>query len=456
MRGISPTLRWVLGWSVVVMSSVFSSGASAQTWSLATTLAREGSPSDQSFGLNVATDGETIMVGAQSEASPASNAGAVYVYTVEGSTQTQKIVLANQRTNDQLGGSIGLLGDHAILGTKRISGGFAVFFERRSGAWMEGQRFDARSASPDASEGAFGNAVLMGRDLALVTAPKEKSDTGAVYVYAREGGTWTLRQRLEASDATKSDFFGLGIALSGDTLAVGAPGNLLYPTERGGVYVFERRSGSFVETAHLTFPEAGGPPDVAFGGSVAIDESTLAVGAAPGKMKGNGRVILYSRAADTWQVAQSLSMPDEESFGVGVLLHRDTLSTRASTGYTRGLHVFTRQAGMFAHVQRIEVDNPSMSIAGGAALYGGTLVIGLGYDMGGKAFVYRNARLDAGAAATDGGAGQGAESSASTSSQPGAGCSVSAPAADRGAPSALLLLLLVAIPLILRRARLLA
>ena len=48
------------------------------------------------------------------------------------------------------------------------------------------------------------------------------ADAGSAYVFVRSGGTWTQQQKLTAPDAAAGDRFGFSVAVSGDTVVVGA------------------------------------------------------------------------------------------------------------------------------------------------------------------------------------------------------------------------------------------
>jgi len=48
------------------------------------------------------------------------------------------------------------------------------------------------------------------------------SESGAAYVFVRSGGLWSQQAYLKASNTGMGDGFGLSVALSGDTLVVGA------------------------------------------------------------------------------------------------------------------------------------------------------------------------------------------------------------------------------------------
>ena len=53
-------------------------------------------------------------------------------------------------------------------------------------------------------------------------ADNSASDTGAAYVFTRTSGTWSQQAYLKASNTGAGDHFGTAVAISGDTVAVGA------------------------------------------------------------------------------------------------------------------------------------------------------------------------------------------------------------------------------------------
>ena len=164
----------------------------------------------------------------------------------------------------------------------------------------------------------IGNALAMSGDgtTMAVGAPHESSaargingnqndnslyNSGAVYVYVRQGNTWTQQAYIKASNPGRSDTFGLSLALSrdGNTLAVAAPWESSAATgvngnqsddsipQAGAVYVFTRAGNAWSQHAYLKASNTGrrgAGDDIEgdqFGFSVALsaDGSTLAVGA---------------------------------------------------------------------------------------------------------------------------------------------------------------------------------
>ncbi len=158
------------------------------------------------------------------------------------------------------------------------------------------------------------------------------TNSGAVYVYARQGGQWALQAYLKASNPGADDVFGSAIGLSadGNTLAVGSIGedsnaigtngnqfNNAAP-DSGAAYIFQRSDGTWVQSTYLkaTNTAAG----ALFGSALVVsgDGNTLVVGArgesgnATGVngvpvdygATGSGAAYVYRRSATSW-VAQA-------------------------------------------------------------------------------------------------------------------------------------------------------
>ena len=154
----------------------------------------------------------------------------------------------------------------------------------------------------------FGYSVAISGDTLAVGTPYEDSnatgvndedgqsddnafDSGAVYVFTRTGDTWTQQAYIKASNTGAGDNFGYSVALSGDTLAVGGPGEASNATGvndpdgqlngdaafSGAVYVFTRTGDIWTQQAYIKASNTD--ENDLFGYSVALSGDTLAVGA---------------------------------------------------------------------------------------------------------------------------------------------------------------------------------
>jgi hypothetical protein len=119
-------------------------------------------------------------------------------------------------------------------------------------------------AADGASGDGFGASVVLSGNTLVVGSPYG-AGAGATYIFTGSGATWTQIAKLTASDGIAGSQFGFAVAISGNTVAVGAP------VQTGGaVYLFvEPATGwaDMTETAKLTYTGGDFGYCVAFGGA---------------------------------------------------------------------------------------------------------------------------------------------------------------------------------------------
>lgn len=181
---------------------------------------------------------------------------------------------------------------------------------------------------------------------------------GAVYVYQRQGEDRIEEAKLLPASSQPGDRFGLRVALSGDTLAVGAPYKQVSPggNAAGAVYLFQRQGETWVEQALLTAPD-GAPFDL-FGGAIALEGDTLVVGARSADLPGvvnAGAVYVFQRESggSDWALQARLEAEGgavRDYFGQEVVLYEDRLLVAApgqddrSAGQNSGaVYIFERR-----------------------------------------------------------------------------------------------------------------
>jgi hypothetical protein len=266
------------------------------------------------FGRSVALEGDTLAVGAVSE-------GAVYVFTRTNGTWRQQGVVrppAFASSMDQFGFRVALSGDTLAV---------AARYEDSGAAGVNGDETD-----------------------------NSADNSGAVYVFTRSGGVWSRQAFIKASNPNVSDWFGQGLALSGDTLAVGASREASSATGingnqadnsasgSGAVYVFTRTSGSWSQQAYVKASNAAAADG--FGSAVALEGDTMAVGAsgedsgatgvdgnpADESASASGAVYVFARTAGAWSQQAYLKASNtgaDDLFGAEVALSGDTLAVNA-------------------------------------------------------------------------------------------------------------------------------
>jgi hypothetical protein len=302
-------------------------------WTQQAYLKASNTKEGQRFGRSVAISGDTvadtIAIGAPGEASldgtqvdiSGSNVGAVYVFVRNGATWTQQAYLkASNADTDDLFSEVTLEDDVLVVGARGegsaatgIDGdqtndaspgaGAAYVFARNAGTWS--QTTYIKSSNAEAGD-SFGLVSLSGDSLAVGAVGENSGstgvggsqsdnsqvDAGATYLFAHNaGGNWVQQAYIKASNTDAGDGFGR-VALEGDRLVVGAPGENSNATGIGGnqlddsfvdagaVYLFVRAGSIWSQAAYVkaSNTDAGD----SFGAGVTLWGSIFAVGA-PGE-----------------------------------------------------------------------------------------------------------------------------------------------------------------------------
>jgi len=307
------------------------------------------------FGLSVALSGDTALVAAPGGTTLGAAAGAVYVFVRDGDVwvEQQKLTAPDAEAIDTFGVSIALAGDLALIGASRsdsgpvTDAGAAYVFARQGDTWNLEQKL---TASDGAENDYFGGHVALSGDIALIGAAADDTaagtDAGSAYVFVRAGGAWSEQQKLAALDSDSGQrFFGQALALAGDVAFVSARYGSYPPgSGNGAVYVFTGSGGDWIETQRLTAPDPQGP--FAFGEAIALSGDTAVIGAPyvdGGAQTNADAAYVFRLGADAWAVQQALTAPvggSADSFARAVALEGDTAFVSA-----HGDDVFGNDAG---------------------------------------------------------------------------------------------------------------
>lgn len=215
----------------------------------------------------------------------------------------------------------------------------------------------------------FGSAVAVDGALLVVGSREDVGNAfasygpGAVTVFRRAGGAWSVEARLVAGDGEDRDAFGaaLDVDASAEVVVVGAP-RADGAGASGKAYVFERQpSGAWVETARFV----GAPGRERFGAAVAVRGGTLAIG----QPDFGAEVHLVERGpSGAWSGAGALPRPatvfDGSEFGEALAMDGDLLVVGApgedAQSYDSGAaYVFRRTAPGAAFAEEARLEHPS-------------------------------------------------------------------------------------------------
>ena len=236
------------------------------------------------------------------------------------------------------GRSLDLDGSTLIVGAHRFWGGrgLAFMFEHAGSAWSQTA---VLSGTPFAADVNFGNTVRVSGDTVAIGQPGAGimfNTPGAVEIYRKVSGLWTLQQRISPNDGmVLADAYGYTLALDGDHLAVWADGI---------VRAYARAAGTFGETWSAALTPASPERQ-----NVALSGTLLAVG-----RPGSEDVVLYRRQlGGSYLVEKTLVSPAAAPAFFGRSVAADgSLVIVGAPGANRA-YVFRRGLNLLALLQRI-------------------------------------------------------------------------------------------------------
>lgn len=245
----------------------------------------QGAARDE-LGVAIAQSGDWLALG-----SPGVQAdrGALRLYLCDGEscTHEQTLAPAELQAGDGFGRVVAIDGNQLAVASPGRNDGAVFLFERVGGSWSLRQRLDA----PAAGEG-FGAALAIAGSRLYVGAPGADNNAGAVEVYLDGGTSWNSEARLLASLSEAGASYGHALAVNGARLAVGAPGasdGLPGSHAQGTV---ELRSALPPFALQTTLNAPGQPQGARFGSAVALGADRALIGA-PKAAAGAGRAWAF-------------------------------------------------------------------------------------------------------------------------------------------------------------------
>ncbi len=315
-------------------------------WAQQAYLKASNSSTNDAFGTSVAISGDTVVIGATGEDSNATgvngnqsnnstaNSGAAYVFIRTGTVWTQQAYLKPSNTSFSwvFGSAVAAHGDTVVVGAQGegnsatgINGnqnlgsasgsGAAYVFTRSSTVWT--QQAYIKASNTDAGD-FFGGNVALENNLLVVGAHAERSlstgvngndaddsgvNCGAAYVFTRSGNTWSQQAYLKGNTTASGDLFGTAVAVHGEMIAIGAPGQSQSQggingggqsgsgDDSGTVYIFSRTNSTWSQSfyAKASPPVTGGDLGVA----VALSSEHVAAAAGTTVPFGDSIGVVY-------------------------------------------------------------------------------------------------------------------------------------------------------------------
>jgi hypothetical protein len=273
-------------------------------------LASDGAAGDV-FGWSVSLYGDTALIGAYGHDDNGNDSGSAYVFTRTGTTWTQqaKLLASDGAAGDVFGCYVSLSGDTALIGAAGGNSlkGSAYVFTRTGTTWTQQAKL---IASDGAANDGFGFPVALNDDTALITAYQDDDngvDSGSTYVFTRTGTTWTQQAKLLASDGAAGDWFGIRIALDGDTALLGANYDDDNGANSGSAYVFTRTGTTWTQQQKLLSSDGAAGDELCY---VALDGDTALISASQDDDNGvnSGSVYVFTKVGLTFTITGGLGI----------------------------------------------------------------------------------------------------------------------------------------------------
>ena len=404
---------------------------------------------DSNYGESIAISGNTMVVGAYGDSSGAVGingdeedgskpyAGAVHVYVRSGGEWVQQAYLkaSNPDEYDYFGQSVAIEGDTIVVGapyeasnSSEINGnqynndgilrGAVYVFVRTGTTWTQ-QAYLKPNTTNEWS--GLGHVVAISGDTILAGAQGEsifpngdhedfsQVDLGAVYVFKRNGTSWSQEARLTANNQVKGNAFGTAVSISGDTTLIGAayrPSESSGGLYEGAAYIFRRTGGTWTQEAYLKAPH----PDAGdyFGYSVAINGDRAFI-SAPGEASGDpdnpeddsrqeaGAAYVFTRSGNIWSFTSYLKPENPiayAQFGLSISIQGELVLVGAplENGQSGAIYAFVKEGENWKRIDKIT--SPDALLGTGmfgsgqgaagfgfsSAIYKNTLVIGCPLD----------------------------------------------------------------------------
>ena len=274
------------------------------------------------FGISIAISGNTVVVGAFDSNIEQFGSAYVFVKPASGWTNmTQTAKLTSSDNGEGFGTSVAISGNTIVVGAANPSNfarpaaepGAAYVFVEPAGGWADATESAKLTASDGMDGDAFGNSVaISGNTIAVgaIFANDSQGDNfaGKAYVFVKPGGGWSgnLNQTAEltATDSGLLSYMGCSVAVSGNTVVAGSYGQNNF---QGSAYVFVEPAGGWAnmtQTAELT--AANGQASDFFGFAVSISGNTIVAGA-PNGARTYGTAYIYVEPTDGWTTTSTFT-----------------------------------------------------------------------------------------------------------------------------------------------------
>lgn len=349
-------------------------------WAQVNAAVKAGDPdASDGFGFSISSAGDTAVVGAPFDDSGATDAGAIYVFTMNSQGNwSQRVKMDSVSAGANFGWSVGIsklpAGDYRIVaGAPEDSSGAG------SASWFRGQGDTWIGEADFAGAGRFGYSVAVSGDHVVVGAPGEATSDGVARVYEPDPRRTPIawgEAALFAGMAGSAGQLGTGVGIDGDIVAMGQPFFDVGATDDGRVGIAQRDpTGAWVGVGLVTASDR--MANAQYGYYVAVKGLDVIVGA-PGHNAAAGAAYIVTGFAGTWAQAArlhtlagvTLAAGDRFGHGLSIMGNSATVGSPFATSNAGLGFLFSRAAGTWS------LNQTFLPKAGGTGEFGRSITLG--------------------------------------------------------------------------------
>ena len=329
-------------------------------------------------------------------------------------TETAKLTAQDAASGDWFGWEVSINGDVAVIGAPLnddacpadpdCDSGSAYVFRYNGTAWQ----FEQKLTAPDAACGDwFGGSVSVWSNWLVIGAYLADDNSGSAYLYHFNGSAWEFKTKLTAPDGVANAYFGISVAISGNTIAIGASGDGEAGPSAGSAYLFRYNDDTWEFERKISAPDGAQNHEFGFRLAVFGDVAIIGDGGYEDDDNGwaSGAAYVFRYDGTTWVEEAKLLASDGETgdhFGLGVSVWGDVAVIGADeeddNGWAAGAaYVFRYDGTTWVEEDKLLASDGksrdhfgfSVSVWGDVAIVGVSEYFGSGFEPG-AAYVFVN------------------------------------------------------------------
>jgi hypothetical protein len=348
----------------------------------------------ENFATSTAISGNVAVIRAPHQSDYYGEQGAADIY----SRGTNGNWTWQQELSDNYDGPIAIDGNTLVIGAPEQAFGDnhyqgAAYIYVKSGAtWTE--QAELADLVNGKADDFFGESVAISGDTVLIGASRIDGNAGCVFVYVRSGTTWTRQAKLTVSATPAGSYVGEVVALRGDTALINGP---YFSGDAGSAYIFQRSGTTWTQKKKLTALD--GAMGDNFGTTLALSDKAAFVGAVQKQIGVNvdqGRVYIF--LGSDWNTESTIDSPAGTTYGYfGSSIAVDGKRLVIGEDGQSSAYVFYSDQGNWS-LQSSVMGAPFSNFGTSASASDGTILIGAisdgnGSNHGGRAYIFQDDRI---------------------------------------------------------------